>query len=321
MEDMHVLFVDDEKLTLNAIDRLLRGETYTCHFAESGEDALEMMAAHPIQIVITDMKMPEMDGLSLLQEIKKIYPDTVRLALSAYTMASQLLPCINTGEIFRYITKPVEPDELRQAVQDAIHFFLLRKDRIALVNELHEKNKLLEQALAQQRKAEQKLKRLAIVDDLTSLYNRRYLNISLKEQFEQCQRYDDDMSCLMLDLDHFKQVNDTFGHDFGDAVLREFAIRLKKATRKSDLRFRYGGEEFLIILPKTSLERAFIFADRIIQACRAMEYHHAGKSRVVTVSIGAVSFKKHQPKSFESMIKLADKRLFMAKEAGRDRVV
>ena len=321
MKDMNVLFVDDEESTLHAIQRLLRRESYSCHFAGGGEEALCLMDALPVQILITDIRMPEMDGLTLLKEVKLRHPDTVRLALSAYTDVNQVLPCINTGEIFRYITKPVDPEDLRNVIREAMDFFLLRKDRLELVNELHEKNVLLKEALEEQRKTQELLEQQAIVDELTSLYNRRHLNTFMKEQFEVCQRYDDDMTCLMMDLDHFKKVNDVYGHDFGDFVLAEFARRLKTATRKSDYRFRYGGEEFIVILPKTSLEQGVVFADRILQVCRSTEFASDGRSTRVTASIGAVSLKNNNPYDPESMVKMADERLYRAKETGRDRVV
>jgi len=126
MKDIHILFVDDEAFTLNSLKRLLRKESYSIHYAESGAAALDIMKEILIHILVTDMKMPEMDGLTLLRHVKEKYPDTVRIALSAYTMTGQLLPCINTGEIYRFITKPIIPEELRQSIQDAIDYYLVR---------------------------------------------------------------------------------------------------------------------------------------------------------------------------------------------------
>jgi CheY-like chemotaxis protein len=120
MKDIQILFVDDEPVILHAIGRLLYQERYTLHFAENGVEALDVMAKTPIQVLVTDMKMPKMDGLSLLRKVKKLYPDTVRLALSGYLQIGQLLPCINSGEIFRFIIKPAQTEDLKQALQDAI---------------------------------------------------------------------------------------------------------------------------------------------------------------------------------------------------------
>ncbi len=155
--DISVLFVDDEPIILRAVERVLYKENYSKHFAGSGADALAVMAAKPIHILITDMKMPGMDGLTLLKQVKELYPDTVRLALSASFQTDLLLHCINTGEIFRYITKPVGHEELKQAIRDAIDYFLLRQDRIALVFELQNKNDKFQELLEHEKLVEQQL--------------------------------------------------------------------------------------------------------------------------------------------------------------------
>jgi diguanylate cyclase (GGDEF)-like protein/PAS domain S-box-containing protein len=159
MNDIHVLFVDDEPDILSAIKRLMGRENYAVRFAGSGVEALSIMAAMPIHIIISDMKMPEMDGSTLLRHVKEIYPDTVRMALSANLQFDQLLHCINTGEIYRYITKPTKPEELKQALRDAMNYYLVRKDRIALVLELQEKNEKLRQVLEQEKKVEWQLRK------------------------------------------------------------------------------------------------------------------------------------------------------------------
>jgi len=321
MKTIHVLFVDDEAFTLNALERLLRKAPYTLHYAESGAAALEKMAATPIQVLVTDMKMPQMDGLSLLRQVKEMYPDTVRIALSAYTMTGQLLPCINTGEIYRFITKPIVPEELRQALDDAVDYYLLRRDRIELINELKEKNRKLQTALEYQQQIQNQLQQLAVTDALTGLFNWRYLSVSLDHEFEQCLRYQKGLSCLMLDLDHFKQINDTYGHTSGDFVLKEFSARLKKAIRTADIGFRYGGEEFVVLLPHTDLESAKVIAERILTACRTKPFEIDGQSVAVTVSIGAACFKAHGPQTAEEMLATADKLLYEAKQSGRNQCV
>jgi PAS domain S-box-containing protein len=152
--DIHILFVDDEPDILKAINRLISNENYredyAPHFAGSGAEALSVMAKMPIHIIVTDLKMPEMDGLALLGQVKERYPDTVRMAMSAYLEIDQLLHCINTGEIFRYVTKPTKPEELKQAIRDAIDYFQAHKDRTDLVLELQEKNERLQEVLEQE---------------------------------------------------------------------------------------------------------------------------------------------------------------------------
>ncbi len=315
-DNVHILFVDDDPDTLSAIGRLLRKESYAVHFAGNGADALAVMAKMPIHVIVTDMRMPGMDGLSLLRQVKKRYPDTVRVALSAYVQIGQLLPCINTGEIFRYITKPAKLEDLKQALSDAIEYFLVRKDRIDLVRELQEQNEKLGLALEKQKEVERQLQRLAVMDDVTELYNRRFLTYSLEHQFEQCRRNGHDLSCLMIELDHFKQISDAHGYDFGEFVLREFSARLKKLISSTDLGFRFGGERFLVLLPNSELEKALVLGNSILEFCRSTPFIHEGRSAAVTVSIGAASLKRHQPQTPDKLILLADKML-----AGVDRIV
>ncbi|MCP3932482.1 MAG: diguanylate cyclase, partial [Bacteroidetes bacterium] len=231
MDELNILFIDDEIFTLHALERLLKKEPYEKYFSESGAEALKVIENTPIHIVVSDMKMPEMDGLTLLRIIKEQYPDIIRMVLSAYTQTARLLPCINTGEIFRFITKPLEKKELKTAIHDALELFLIRQDKVELVRSLQQKNEELQESLTRQKEVEHKLQLLCVVDDLTGLYNRRQLMTALQQEFSQSKRYDTGLSCMMIDLDHFKIVNDTYGHDFGDAVLKEFSKRLKNVLR------------------------------------------------------------------------------------------
>jgi len=152
-----VLFVDDEASTLSALARFLRKDSYDLHFATGAAEALHTMAATPIHILVTDMQMPSMGGLSLLNIAKKKYPDTVRLALSAFTSPAQLLPCINSGKVFRYITKPVEPGELRRNLLDAGDYVMMRKNNRELVRELQEKNRMLGESVVRREETIEKL--------------------------------------------------------------------------------------------------------------------------------------------------------------------
>jgi response regulator RpfG family c-di-GMP phosphodiesterase len=158
MTEINVLFVDDERLTLKALARVMDDEPYSVHFAESGKEALTIMAERPIDLLITDMRMPNMDGWTLLRLVKEHYPDTVRLALSACNLSSELLPCINTGQVFRYISKPFSAEEVIAAIEDAVEYFVMRRDRIALVVELQDKNEQLHVALERQKQTEKQLK-------------------------------------------------------------------------------------------------------------------------------------------------------------------
>jgi diguanylate cyclase (GGDEF)-like protein len=307
MNDIHILFVDDEPDILRAIDRLLRKESYILHFAGSGSEALAIMAKTPMHIVVTDIKMPGMDGLSLLKQIQALYPDTVRMALSGYLQIGQLLPCINTGEIFRYVTKPTKPEDLKTSLQDATDYLKIQNDHIAHVHELHEKNEKQEQALQQHQEVEKQLRRLAIKDDVTELYNRRFLSYSMEQLFERCKRYGNDLSCIIIELDNFKQLNDLHGFPFGDAVLKEFSNRLIKLLSGTDIGFRYGGARFIVLLPNTMLEIALVLGKTILKSCQSTPFIHEGRSETITASIGAASLRQQNPKTPDSLMQIADR--------------
>ncbi len=158
--NVDILFVDDEPAILSAVKRLLRSSPYNILLAVSAAEALEIMEKRRVEILVTDLKMPGMDGLSLLQIVKNKYPDTIRMALSAVTAAGQLLPCINSGEIFRYLTKPIDPGDLRTALKNAVEYYLVRKDRIALVNELQDKNQKYRRAFRRLMEAKSRQEKL-----------------------------------------------------------------------------------------------------------------------------------------------------------------
>jgi len=164
------------------------------------------------------------------------------------------------------------------------------------------------------------LQKQANHDSLTGLYNRHYMSEILDKEFSRALRYQTDLSCLLLDLDYFKDVNDSFGHAFGDMVLREFADCLKQFARKSDIYFRYGGEEFMLLLPNTGIAGARNVAEKIRTACDKKRYEEGNNSTTVTVSIGIASVKQHQLLESKEILALADKALYRSKAEGRNRV-
>jgi two-component system, cell cycle response regulator len=161
-------------------------------------------------------------------------------------------------------------------------------------------------------------RRLSVTDPLTGAGNVRMLSTTLSREVERATRFDRPLTVLMLDLDHFKQVNDTFGHAFGDVVLRDFARRLRVCLREVDMVARYGGEEFAIVLPETDLDGGCRAADRVLEAVRAEPFRMGSRSRDVTVSIGVASFPAHG-RSAAELMRSADAALYAAKSAGRDR--
>jgi len=170
-------------------------------------------------------------------------------------------------------------------------------------------------------KEKTKLEKLAITDYLTGIYNIRYFYNRIEEEFSRAERYEIPLSCIMLDIDHFKKINDSYGHRIGDVVLREFAQLVKRHTRKSDLFARYGGEEFILLLPQTSLKGAKIEAERLMKIVKEYQFKPLKEDQGVTVSFGIACTPDRKIKNYDDLIHLADHALFEAKEKGRDQIV
>jgi len=173
----------------------------------------------------------------------------------------------------------------------------------------------------QLRRTQQKLAEQAITDELTGLKNRRAFDERLQEEFRRAQRYSDPVSLIMLDLDNFKNVNDRFGHPFGDTVLRGAAEQIRTSTRDPDICARYGGEEFAVILPKTHLSGALSVAERIWKQLGEREYQPEGAPPIrVTASLGLAFYPSREILTPELLLRFADEALYQAKHAGRNTI-
>ncbi len=325
MKDIRVLFVDDEPLLLSALQRNLIGEPFSPEFANSGAEALEIMAKQEIQVIVSDMKMPEMDGLELLRQVKEQYPETIRLVFSGFTHIAQIIPCINSGDIFRYITKPLEPIEFKQTLQEAISFYLLRRDKQELVLQLERQNAELKIALDERKRAEAELLQLSLLDALTGIPNRRSFDQAIEREWQRARRSQEPLSLLMIDIDFFKGFNDRYGHPAGDECLQKVAAVLRRILKRpADLAARYGGEEFVILLPDTSQVPAIEIAKGMRSRVEALAVRHESSavSSVVTISIGIATLTPEfdGESSLQVLITQADTALYLAKDGGRNRV-
>ena len=170
-------------------------------------------------------------------------------------------------------------------------------------------------------RANERLEYLAVTDGLTGLFNYRHFRDRLDEEFTRAKRYNLPLTCMLLDIDDFKQVNDTYGHLQGDVILREIARRTTSATRKSDIVARYGGEEMVVIMPQTSLEGAEIYANRVLANVNSSPYEGIPEDRPVTVSIGVAAIDPDTTPDYESLIRHSDEALYRAKEEGKNKVI
>jgi len=305
VEDITILFVDDEKNILQSLERYLIKEPYNKIFAQSADQALEIFAEESVHVVVTDMKMPEKDGLTLLRQVKTDYPDTVRIVLSGFTEIAQIIPSINTGEIFRYVTKPLEPSEFKKTLNDAIEHYLMRRDKEELIKTLTQKNIEL-------RLNRKKLLYLAVHDCLTDLYNTRYLYSDLGKRIDSGEK---PLSIIFMDMDNFKHTVDSHGHLNGSQALKEVATTIKKVLFDPCYGVAYGGDEFVVALPGFDKALAVKKAEELRNLMDQTRYLSGkGLDLHLNASYGIATF-PDDAKDLTELLSQADTKLFKVKRS------
>jgi diguanylate cyclase (GGDEF)-like protein len=314
-QKIKILIVDDRPQNLFALRTVLHEIEAELVEAVCGNEALREVLRHDFALAILDVQMPEMDGYELAQFIRS-REKTRRLPIiflsAIYSDSFHIFKGYHSGAV-DFITKPFPPEILIGKVQFFIEIYKQQRKLEETIRELEQTKRIV---LEQNRL----LVQLASQDPLTGLSNRRQLDDILKKELERSRRYGGPLSLIMLDLDHFKNVNDTFGHDFGDHVLREFSIRIAACIRETDMAFRYGGEEFIILLPETDMDGAEIVAEKIRRRCMDTLFEDGCHAVRMTVSCGVASCGKHQVEGGNDLICWADQALYRAKEGGRNRV-
>jgi len=307
-EPVRVLVVDDLPDNVEILRARLESRGYDVDTAADGEQALAAVHAAPPHVILCDVMMPGIDGYEVARRIKQdaSLPFIPIILVTALSDTDNIVQGLNTGAD-DYIAKPYHFQELEARVRA-----MLRIKR--LQDELDLKNRELEVA-------NKRLKKLSITDGLTELFNHRHVHELLRDEFERSRRTGEPLAVVMIDLDRFKAVNDTYGHPTGDVVLYETARILKETAREIDMVGRYGGEEFIAILPNTDEEEAARFAERVRSAVEAHLYRDEGHELRMTCSSGAASFPVDGVDSPEELLKSADEALYLAKESGRNRVV
>src|SRR5882724_12018346 len=275
-----LLVVDDEPYILTALAALLHGE-FEVLTADSVESAQKSFDEREIDLILTDQKMPRMTGVQLLEWVRQRSPRTVRLMMTGYADLDEAVDAINKGQVFRYLFKPWKADELIDVLRGAAHTFIVERDNKRLLDELRELNERLREMNAElegrvadrtqalrdaYQELEQKnkmLEKLALTDPLTNLPNRRAMDRLAERELRARDRYQGPLTIGMIDVDHFKQVNDRYLLPGGDKVLMDLARCLNTSIRTVDFVGRIGGEEFMVIAPETDMEGAIVLAERI----------------------------------------------------------
>jgi two-component system, cell cycle response regulator len=300
-----ILVADDEAINRALIQRRLEREGYRVLTARDGGEAVRVAREELPDLVILDVMMPGMDGLDACRALKEDERtrDIPVIFLSARDETEMKVSGFDLGAD-DYISKPFEAAELVARVHVRIR---LKRERDQLRTSAEEASARAEQA--QER---------AMTDALTKLLNRHALGHTLARESAEARRYTRPLSCLMVDLDNFKTINDTYGHATGDLVLRQIAAVLREAVRGTDTVFRYGGEEFLVLLPETDLSGASALGEKIRAAAAARLFGEGARPFDLTLSIGVASLSGDE--SGVDMIARADSALYRAKKRGRNRV-
>jgi diguanylate cyclase (GGDEF)-like protein len=292
MNNKTILIVDDTISNLDILSELL--ENYDVIDATNGKDALEIVDEEDVDLILLDIMMPTMDGYEVCQKLKKSprTADIPIIFITAKTDEDSIEKAYDIGGS-DYITKPFKVKELQARVKRELQI----KD---LQNEL---------------------KILASTDSMTKLYNRRHFTQLANQTINLAQRNNQQITVIMLDIDKFKNINDTYGHQIGDEVIIALANILKENTRKSDIVCRYGGEEFSIILPNASLTNTQKIAENIRQKTEDFILKTTENSKLnFTISLGIAELSLQEENRLKKALQEADNALYKAKKSGRNKV-
>lgn len=291
-----ILIVDDDKAIRESMHEFIEMAGFDVESASSAEEAIEILKIRETDVVITDIMMTGITGLELTGIIKKNYTSDV-IVMTGFCEDYSYEEAINKGAN-DFVFKPLRFEELLLRLKRVLNERKLTKDRIQML---------------------EKLKKLAITDGLTNLYNSRYFYSQLELEVDRFRRYNHPLSLLLLDIDHFKQYNDSFGHIEGDKVLVKLGKVIRSCLRRMDTGYRYGGEEFTIILPETTSEEARIVAERLKATLKEASFNPClGKEVKITISIGITEYSPKE--DISSFVQRADKAMYISKESGRDRI-
>lgn len=307
---LKVLIVEDSKVSLKAISSYIEEMGVQPLLAETGAQAIQLYKQEHPDIVLLDIILPDTNGYEVAKEIRMLQGKddwTAIIFLSVMSKDEDLVRGIEAGGD-DYIMKPVGNVVVQAKVRAMYRLVKMQRALVKLAEQLHDAN--------------QELQRLSMTDGLTGIANRRMFDETLQREWRRCIRLKKPMSLVMLDVDHFKQYNDLYGHQKGDDCLKAIGKKLSKsAPRPADLVARYGGEEFIMILGETDEDGARWVAERIRQRVSMLQLPHSGsKHQFVSVSCGVSSVYPTRELNVETLLQMADKALYQAKHQGRNAV-
>jgi two-component system, cell cycle response regulator len=295
-----VLLVEDDAAIVRLVSRLLASAGMEVLAHTTGASALAALDREEWEICLLDRWLPDLDGMEICRRIKAESRFDARqvVMLSGFADVTSKVEAFSHGAD-DYIAKPFQPMELLARINAARRVVEMQKQLLAMTRQLEE---------------------LSIRDELTGVFNRRHFAATLERAFDQSLRYRRPLSVAIVDVDRFKSINDTLGHQAGDVVLAEVARRLASSIRSSDYVARYGGEEFVVVLPETPLTDAVSFGEKLRRTVASRPVRIEGRDVPVTISVGTASRPHSAFETSSQMIAAADRALYRAKHNGRNRV-
>jgi len=303
-----ILVVDDHEDNIEVLKVRLESWGYRVGAVHDGAAALRYIENEPPDLILLDVMMPEVSGIEVARRVKanRSLPFIPIIMQTALDSTEAKVEGLEAGAD-DYITKPIDFAELKARVRSMLRIKRLQEALEERERELLEVN--------------ERLRHMSQTDGLTGLDNRRNLNFRLEEMFQHAERLNEPFSCVMCDLDHFKSVNDTYGHQAGDEVLKQLSTILKEEAREIDRVGRYGGEEFMLLLPGTVLDSAVTFSERVRKHIEGHTFSFPGGTLRRTASFGVSGWPHPKIRECDSLVRAADDALYVAKEMGRNRVV
>ncbi len=322
-----ILCVDDDSTVLSALRTVMAanfGQHMHVEFAESGEEALEIEAdlraqGRELSLIISDFMMPGLRGDELLARLHDRSPNTIKILLTGQSDMSGVKRAINDANLYRFLEKPFLNEDIVLTVRAAIHAYRQERDLISQNEKLRQMNAELESLVAARTlelmEKNQQLEILSVTDALTGLFNRRKLDQEMEEELTLSRRYAVEIALVLIDIDHFKRVNDTHGHGAGDRVLAGVADVLRDCTRDSDALGRLGGEEFVVLCRHSSRDGGMAIAENLRAAIATHVFVGVDP---ITASFGVSAYRDGD--TVASLLGRADAALYRAKHNGRNRV-
>lgn len=311
-----ILIVDDSRMNLKLLTDFLK-EQYEIFTADNGNAALMVAEEALPDLILMDVIMPGMDGFTACSMLKN-NPKTADIPvifITAQNNAEDIVRGFNAGGV-DYLTKPLNHLELNVRVKTHIELKKSREELMRYTQQMEELIKEINQKNEQLKEAYDNISRAAMTDLLTGLPNRRYMIEKIKDEMARFKRYGRVFSFILGDIDFFKKINDRFGHECGDYVLKAIAELMKSKLREQDIVCRWGGEEFLLLLPETDLNGALAIAERLRKGIEALKMVYEGSSVKVTITMGVAVFSKDS--GVDEAIKKADDALYIGKGKGRN---